>query len=264
VHAFAAGELEDALDCGVWRHDVGCAEPERERYACGHGFHGDDRLGAVVVRSHGGAETDRALREDCDALTGAHAGALDRAEARRHHVGGEDRDPIRHAVGHPRERIVGATHQERLALTAEKQVHRRTERRAHRGLERHAFFASAAALQAARDHAVAALEAGHALADGLDHAHALVPHRHADGNLGDVVADVEVGAADGRQRRADEGLAGPRIRQVDARKLHPAGRGFDASEDVWHGGILISSATSRNDTRRIERSVRWSPKAAHA
>ena len=85
------------------------------------------------------------------------------------------------------------------------------------------------------------------LAESLDDTHALVSHGHSDRHFGDIVADVNVGTADCRQRGADQGLTGAGIGQIDFGQGDLPGVLFDAAIDLRHGRIFYCGQRRDND-----------------
>ena len=214
----AAGEpldLGDDVDLGEVEGDVGAHAPghlEADRVT----VDADDERGAHQLRAGGGAQADRALGEDDDRVADLDAARFGAAEAGRRDVGQQDDLLVGHVIRDGCEVRLRRRDEEVLGLGA---VDRVAEAPATKGLVAVAVAALAevagqagAALAAGRDRAdedaLADLVAGDADAELLDDADRLVADDQPGADRVLALDDVDVGAADGRRRDADHGLAG--------------------------------------------------------
>jgi hypothetical protein len=175
--------------------------------AGGVSAHGDDGRGAELRGGEDAAEADRAVADDDDARARLNVGA-DRGVPSGAHdvgqgqqagdqvsvrlsgrskecaVGGRDADPLRLAPVEPADVLAVGVH----ALGADR--------------------TGVVAVQEAADDEVAGRHGGHGIADLLEDADVLVPHRGSRGDLLDAAVAPQVRAADAGGDGADHGVGG--------------------------------------------------------
>ena len=206
------------------------AEGLRHGQALGHAVDREHVRGADRARGLNGAQPDRAETQHRGDVAGAQAALHDRVEAGSHHVAGEQRDVVAHALGDAPQHEVGVRHERLVGL---RPLERAEGGAVAEGTRLHAAVVVAApaeeahaacALKAA-EHAVADRHARDRVADGEHRADVLVADREARFDLHAPVEDVQVRAAYARGLDAHDRVFG--VDQLGLRALldaHHAGR----------------------------------------
>ena len=103
VGAESIGELLDPGDALVaaFLDDVGGAELAGQGLPVGVAGHGDDPFGAELLGGQDAEQSDSAVADDGDGLTGADLGSNGGEPAGAEHVGGGQQDGIRSSSGMP-------------------------------------------------------------------------------------------------------------------------------------------------------------------
>ncbi len=170
---------------------------------------GDHVRGAHCEGGLHSAQPDRPEAKHGCRIAGLQAAFGGGVVAGAHHVAGEQRDVIAHALGHLAQHQVGARHERLLGLRALQRAERRAVPERARGvaLVKQATQAEeampAGGLKAA-EHAVADAHLVHLIADGGDRADVLVPDRKARFDLHATVVDVQVRATHAARLDADD------------------------------------------------------------
>ncbi len=251
IDALAPGQPHDFADRVGFAVIDGVIGPQLPGHlqALRDGVDSDDATGAAQPCAGGGAQADGALRENGDRIAEPDAAVFGAAKPGTHDVRAHQHLLIGQAVGNRRQIRHRKRHFKILGLAA---VDRVAEAPAADGVTAalrlapvQAGMALATRRDGAHDHALANLVPGHAGAQFVDRANWLVPDRQArlDGIL--AFQDMDIGAADRRQRDLDDGFARPGDRNGFAVQDDAAGAGEDCCVHHVHENLRCLRACCR-------------------